>query len=129
MSTDLNALANGAGVLGTVAVIDNTSNLDLWADFQLDVDFVSSPTADTTVDLFLLPSLDGTNYATAGGRLVPYYVGGFMMTATTAAQIASLTRIPLIPGKFKPYLVNNSGQAFPATGTTVKYRSYHVTNT
>ncbi len=129
MSTDLNALANGSAILGTVAVIDNTTNLDLWADFQLDVDFVSAPTANTTVDLYLLPSLDGTNYATGTATLVQYFAGSFPMTATTAAFVASLMRVPLIPGKLKPYLVNGSGQAFPATGTTVKYRSYHVTNT
>lgn len=127
MTTELNALANGSAIIG--AAIDNTTNLDLWADFQLNVDFVSAPTAGTAVDLYLIPSLDGTNYADSGAVLGPYYIGSFPMVATTAAQIAVVTRVPLIPGKFKPYVVNNSGQAFPATGSTVQYRSYHVTNT
>ncbi len=127
MTTELNALANGSGIIG--AAIDNTTNLDLWADFQLNVDFVSAPTAGTSVDLYLIPSLDGTNYADSGAVLPPYYVGSFPMVATTAAQIAVVRRVPLGPGKFKPYVFNGSGQAFPATGSTVQYRSYHVTNT
>ncbi len=129
MSTDLNALSNAAYVLGTVAVVDNTSALDLWADFQLNVDFVSAPTAGTSVDLYLVPSVDGTNYADAAVAQAPYYVGSFPMSAVTPAQIAVIRQVPLGPGKFKPAVVNGSGQAFPATGTTVQFRSYHLTNT
>ncbi len=127
MTTELNALANGSAIIG--AAIDNTTNLDLWADFQLNVDFVSAPTAGTSVDLYLIPSLDGTNYADSSAVLAPYYVGSFPMCAVTSAQIAMVRRVPLGPGKFKPYVYNGSGQAFPATGSTVQYRSYHVTNT
>lgn len=128
MTTELNSLGNGSAAVATSG-IDNTANLDLWADFQLNVTFGSAPTAGTTVDLYLIPSLDGTNYADSGVTLGPYYVGAFPLRATTSAQIQVVTRVPLIPGKFKPYVVNNAGQAFPASGSTVQYRSYHITNT
>lgn len=128
LTTELNSLSNGSSSSAGTAE-DNTTNLDLWADFVLDVTFGTNPTANTTCDLFLLPSVDGTNYTTPAAALGPYYVGSFQLQATTSQQLLMLLRVPLFPGKWKALLKNNSGQAFPASGSTVKYRSYHITNT
>jgi hypothetical protein len=126
MTTEANALANGSGILG--AEYDNGTNLYDWGVFELNVDFVSAPTAGTTVDLYLIPAPDGTNYDDSTNGASPYapasaFVGVFPMQATTAAQkipLGLVFRIPLPPCKFKPYIINRSGQAFPASGSTVK---------
>ena len=70
LTTELNTLTNNSYCTAGGAV-DNTTNLDLFADFQCNVTFGTAPTTGTTLDLFLVPSLDGTNYADGGGAVAP----------------------------------------------------------
>lgn len=130
LSTELNSLANAAAALGTE--YDNSSNLYLWATFELNVTFGSSPTAGNTVDLYIIPAPDGTNYddnttGASGAAPSTSYVGGFPLRAVTSAQkvpLGVVRRIDLPPTKFKVFVVNGSGQAFPASGSTVKMIPY-----
>ena len=130
LSTELNSLANAAAALGTE--YDNSSNLYLWAMFELSVQFGSSPTAGNTVDLYIIPAPDGTNYddnttGASGAAPSTSYVGGFPLRAVTSAQKVPLgvaRRIDLPPTKFKVFVVNGSGQAFPSSGSTVKMVPY-----
>ena len=130
LSTELNSLANNAAALGTE--YDNSSNLYLWATFELNVQFGSSPTAGNTVDLYIIPAPDGTNYddnttGASGAAPSTSYVGGFPLRAVTSAQKVPLgvaRRIDLPPTKFKVFVVNGSGQAFPSSGSTVKMVPY-----
>lgn len=130
LSTELNSLANAAAALGTE--YDNSSNLYLWAMFELNVQFGSSPTAGNTVDLYIIPAPDGTNYddnttGASGAAPSTSYVGGFPLRAVTSAQKVPLgvaRRIDLPPTKFKVFVVNGSGQAFPSSGSTVKMVPY-----
>lgn len=130
LSTELNSLANAAAALGTE--YDNSSNLYLWATFELNVAFGSSPTAGNTVDLYIIPAPDGTNYddnttGASGAAPSTSYVGGFPLRAVTSAQKVPMgvaRRIDLPPTKFKIFVVNGSGQAFPASGSTVKMIPY-----
>lgn len=108
---------------------DNSSNLDLYADFVLSVTFGSAPTAGDTCDLYLLPSVDGgTNYSDAAVAATPpkeLFAGSFYLRAVTTAQVVVLANVQ-IPEKWKACLVNNSGQSFPASGSTLKYQSWHL---
>jgi hypothetical protein len=128
LTTELNSLATATATAAGPAQ-DNSSNLDLYADFVLSVTFGTNPTAGATVDLYLLPSVDGgTNYADAVVAATParnMLVGSFYCRAVTTAQIMTVTNVP-IPEKFKMMVVNNSGQSFPASGSTVKYQSWHL---
>ena len=130
-TTELNALANNAGALG--AEYDNSSGLYLYGLFELNVTFGSNPTAGNTVDLYLIPAPDGTNYDDAvtgasGTAPITTYVGGFPLRAVTTAQKVplglGLTLINLPPTKFKVAVKNGSGQAFPSSGSTVKLIPY-----
>ena len=131
-STELNSLANGSAALG--AEYDNATNLYMWATFELNVTHASNPTADAPYDLYLIPAPDGTNYddnTTGASYLVPVdcYVGSFTARATTSAQKRPLgigRQIAIPPLKFKPFLVNRSGQAFPASGSTLKMVPYRL---
>lgn len=128
-STELNSLANGSAALG--AEYDNGTNLYLWGLFLLSVTFGSNPTEGNLVNAYLVPAIDGTNYAYAPTGASPFvsptmYIGGFAVDNVTSAQ-----RIPLgidgvvykpimLPAcKFKILLLNNSGQAFPSSGSTL----------
>jgi hypothetical protein len=127
-STELNSLANNAGALG--AEYDNAANLFISAVFELNVAFGSAPTAGNTVDLYIIPAPDGTNYDDAvtgasGAAPATAYAGGFPLRAVTTAQKVPLGLglsgpVPLPPTKFKAFLLNKSGQAFPASGSTLK---------
>lgn len=134
MSTELNALAatTGKAISSAVDNSDNTAQptLDLFADLELAVDFVTAPTAGTVVELYLLPSIDGgTTYPDGSTSILPQsslYVGGFAVRNTTAAQIMVIRGVALPPGSFKLLVQNTTNQAFPATGSTLRMNSYQL---
>jgi hypothetical protein len=125
LTTELNSLANNTGsAVGTE--YDNSTNLNMYADFELNVTFGGNATADTTVDLYLIPAADGTNYDDGSATVQPlnHYVGSFSLRAATAHKVV-LRNIVIPPTKFKVIVYNNgSGQAFPASGSTVKMVPY-----
>ena len=132
-STELNSLASAAGALGVE--YDNATNDYPFGIFELTVTFGSAPTAGKTVDLYLIPATDGTNYSTtingAGGYAQSTsYVGSFPLQAVTTLQrlnvggIGARGTLFLPPTKFKAYILNTSGVAFPASGSTLKMVAY-----
>lgn len=127
-STELNSLAAGSGALG--AEYDNATNLYIWGLLELAVDFASAPAAGGLVDVYLIPAPDGTNYVdntTGASEYAPSttYLGAFPIQATANAQRISLglggpVKVELPPTKFKIFVINNTNQAFPASGSTIK---------
>lgn len=122
LTTELNALANNAySALGTE--IDNGTNLDRFGMCVAFLPTGTAPTVDTTLDLFLVPAADGTNYADGGGAVKPaaaMFVGSFQLRAVATDQRISTPLFPLPPCKFKFSLFNNAtGQALDATLNTV----------
>lgn len=127
MTTELNSLASGSKAVASSAV-DNATDKNRYADFELNVTFGSSPSAGGYVLLYLIPSLDGTNFADGDASTDPQShleVGAFQVRATTNAQKLHLRDVKLPPFKFKPLLVNNTSQSFPASGSTLKTRAYN----
>lgn len=122
LSTELNALASGSRTAAGGA-IDNSANLDKYGYLELNVDFVSAPSAGAYCVVYMLMSLDGTNYADGSGSVDP---GADAMCitipilASTAAQNKQVGPISLPPSKVKFILENQTGQAFPATGSTLE---------
>jgi hypothetical protein len=123
LTTELNALANGSSSAASAAV-DNSSTLNLFDDLELTVTYGTNPTANAPVEIYLIPSTDGTNYADSTTPARNLFVGSFLVQASTSAQRLVLRGIPLPPGKFKYVAKNASGFAFPATGTVVKRTPY-----
>jgi len=64
----------------------------------------------------------------SGQAPAPCYVGSFPLRAVTTAQKVplglGLALVNLPPTKFKAFLLNKSGQAFPASGSTLKLVPY-----
>lgn len=122
MTTELNALGSAAGVISAVLSNDAADELDLYVDLELTVTYAVAPTENSLVEVYIVRSVDGTNYedASAEGRPKHGYVGGFVLDNVTSAQRIILPEVRLPPDDFKLYVVNKAGTAMPATGTVIK---------
>ena len=128
MTTDLNALAIGANNIGAV-ILDNTSaqHRHFVAELVLASADLSAQTSPS-VELYLVPSADGTNYADAGTDASTtdhpskrYLAGIFGIQATSAAHRAVLAmQYYLLNLKYTVVLINKTGVAFGATLNTLK---------
>ena len=129
LTTELNALAAAASCAPGPAQ-DNTTLLDLFDDLELTVDFVSAPAAGGYVSVFLLPSVDGTNYADGSATVAPQgalLVCAMEVRADTAAQRLCFQNVAIPPGLFKYMITDNTSQAFPASGSILKRRPHSLT--
>jgi len=131
LDSGLDSLANGSRAIS--AVIDNDAGLDLYADFELVVRYTTTaPAAGViTAELFLLPTVDGTNYPEGSSSLDPQQmlkVGIFESRngTTSATERLVLTGIPLPPRDFKVLLKNTSGFSYYSTANTLKIRPYKL---
>lgn len=127
LSTDLNSLANAARFLG--GAIDNSSGLDMYMDLEVYVAAQGSArSAGGYVAVWLIPSLDGgTNYCFGDATVAPpasTLVATLPLDAATDARYVTATMIPIPPGHFKLLIGNNTGRAFAAANSTLKYRLY-----
>lgn len=125
LTTELNSLANGTAS-GVSGAISNSANLDLVMDVELLVATqASARSAGATVALYLSRSLDDTNHADAViGTDNPVFV--FPLDAATTSRREVVSGIELIPGSVKLWVVNSTGQAFAASGNTVRYRTRSI---
>lgn len=119
LTTELNALANGAySAVGTA--YDNTSNLNQTGYVEVNLASLT-PTAGAYLQLFMVQSLDGTNYEDAPSATNPGY--GAQNVAASLATGAATKRVSLgpfviPPGKMKFVLLNKSNVALAATTNT-----------
>ena len=135
MSTDLNALADDAVNVGAV-LPDNTSNRYFYAEFELVLASVDlSAQTYPAVELYLVPSYDGTNYADTGTdastTVYPpahYLVCVLGVATTSAAHRAVSPHVMIDPVKYTPVVINKTGAALGATLNTLKSK-YYTTNT
>lgn len=122
LTTELNALANaGRSAAGTE--INNATNLDRWGKFELAVTFGAAPSAGGYVEIYAVTAPDGTNYEDGGNTVDPgthKLIDRIPVRAVTTAQRLTGRQFPLEPAKTKFLLLNGSGQAFPASGSTLK---------
>lgn len=112
--------------------IDNSSLKYLFADFELVLGSAAFTGSDSVVEMYLLPSVDGTNYPdwTGDGTADEqehnvHFVGSFTTSGATAAQRLTLRNVAMPPGKFKIGIRNNAGVALAASGNTLKYRRWN----
>ncbi len=125
LSTELNSIAAAAGsALGTE--YDNATNCFMYGLFEFTVTFGTGPTADTTVDLYVVPAPDGTNYDDGSNAIFAqnHAVGGYNMRSVTTAQKLSMWGVLLPPTKFKVNMRNNTNQGFAASGNLLKMIPY-----
>jgi hypothetical protein len=130
LTTELNSLANGA-YSNASGAIDNLTGLYTHMALELYLDSLT-PVAGQTIAVYLVPSIDGTNYEDGGGAVAPpaiSYLCSFDLRAAAAAQRRAQTDIPIPPFAFKLILGNlaiTSGVALAAANNTLKYRRYYM---
>lgn len=132
LSTELNSLTDTSRAISSAI---SQSGLDLYCDLELAVAYTSSaPSAGVKVaEVYLVPSVDGTNYAEASSSLTPQKS---LLAATFESRNGSTstleylvaTGIPLPPRDFKLLLVNTSGKTLKSSGNTLKLRPYKLQN-
>lgn len=129
LTTQLDSLADGAAS-AVGGAYDNGTDLNRFAVAELAVTFGTSPTANALIDLYMTPAPDGTNYSDGSADATPpaaEYVGSFQVNASTSAQKLTTGRFELLPCKVKFFAVNRTGQAFPASGSTVTIYTFNRT--
>ena len=121
LSTELNALASaGRSAAGTE--IDNGANLDMFGVLELQVAFATAPVAGGFIEIYMVTAPDGTNYEDGSNTVDPgthKLIDRIPVRAVTTAQRLCGRLIPLLPEKTKFLIYNGSGQAFPASGSTL----------
>jgi hypothetical protein len=123
ISTGLNSLANNARVVSATI----TSTREHYADAELLLTFAVSPAANGYVSLYLLPTLDGTNFADGDASIVPasnMQVGSFLPQINTNAQRLAIRQIILPAVNYRWLIWNRAGQALAASGNTLRTRTY-----
>lgn len=132
LTTELNSLATNSTAL--TASIDNTSNHFIYVDLELEVTFGTAPVLNAGINIYLLSSVDGTNYAdgSAGAPgTIPdpnLLVWTFLCRAVTTAQ-RKTTKPPGIevpPGLYKLLLENKAGQTTAASANVLAYRGHEL---
>lgn len=126
-ASNLASLANGARVIS--AAIDNGTNLALYCDVEVDLDYATAPAAGAQIELYFVPSVDGTNYLDGSTTVDPpasCLVGIVDLQAVNTVQRRGLRYVAMPPGLFKVLLKNTGGQALDATGSAVTLRPYNI---
>lgn len=133
------AALNNAAAVALAVVLDNRG-VSGGPAFFLNTELLTSQSgfggnvaANSEIELYLVPSLDGTNFPvvdTAGAVLpATSFVGSFITTVSgNAAAAASSVRIglgsvPLMPLKYQGYIKNNTGQTL-TSGWSVAFGTY-----
>lgn len=131
MTTELDSLASNDRNIS--AAWNNDSELDVYGDFELTVGFAVAPAVGALIALYLLPSVDDTNYPVGDGSTDPQdalRVGFFeVRLSQTGAQILVIPRVLLCPRNQKFVVKNLTTQAFAANSNTLKLKPYKIQST
>ena len=122
LSTELNSLATGS-TTSLSSAYDNDGSGKHWthANFELYIDFTSAPTAGKAVDLYIVGTVDGTNYGAVSNT---NYVGSFAVLNSASAMRLFIYGVPIPSCDFKVALISNSGQTTESSGNTLKMQPY-----
>jgi len=124
ISTAMNSLADSANASG--AGISPSGYL--YGDWEIYCGFTGSVKANGYVSLWLLPSIDGTNYADGNGTVDPSVTpnANFPLRAVSGSQRILQTHIQLPSGSFVPLVTSESGCAMAAVGNILRYSFFTI---
>lgn len=122
----LASLANNGTV--TATAVDNSTNLYLDALVDIVVNVAATPAATGAVEVYVLGSVDGTNFEdVANGKQI-----GVLSTIATGAYrgVFGIAQAygGSLPVQWKLYVKNLAGSAFAATGNSAQYRGVYATS-
>jgi hypothetical protein len=124
LSTELNSLANNANAVHASSVT-LTNQGYRTGRFELVVTFGTAPTAGTSLVVWLLTEIDGTNFEDGSASVTPLRPPDLIFplrAVTTAQRIAVYADLP--EGLVRPLLRNaGTNQAMAASGNTLIVRA------
>lgn len=129
--TTLNSLANN-GWTSLSDEIDNSTNKYMFADVELVLGSAAFTGTLSSVELYLVPTVDGTNYPNWStgtndlGAQAQYAAGIFVTTAATAAQRSIVRDVALPPGKYRWGFRSRAGVTLAASGNSVNWRPHSL---
>lgn len=129
LTTQLNSLADQARI-DRAGEIDNTDG-DQLGVLELNVTFGTAPDSGGYVLVYFVKALDGTNYEDGSSTVEPAaeaIIAHISLRATTSAQRRMSRPFELPPCKFSTILLNESGQSFPASGSTLHLLRFNPEN-
>ena len=130
LTTELNSLADG-NVCALSAEIDNTSNKYILADLQLDLASLTISSTSAFVSVFVVPTVDGTNYPDWASGAFANYHGQYFAASAAVRNVSSTTAranargILVPPGKFKVALYSKVGVTLASSNNTLAARYYN----
>ena len=127
-TAQISALGNGTGASASAFPNGTSANLWIKGGFLFSGQFGVAPNSGSGLELYLIPSYDGTNYADGNSAIFPlaHYKGTFIARNVTTLQILSLDDVPLPPVNFLALLVNKGGQTLSGNNflafTPIRYQ-------
>ena len=113
--------------------IDNGTTLYAFADVDVVLASAVFTGADSSIELLLVPTVDGTNYGTYTGNTTTEYasndqyrVAVLSTTGTTAAQRIIVRDIPLPNGKFKWAFRSRLNVTTAGSGNSASWRPHQL---
>lgn len=121
LTTELNSLGNGSFSSASSAIA-NSSGLYLYIALELYLNTLT-PTSGGYVAVYLIPSIDGTNYidTTPPANTL---IATMDLNTANATKRRSALNIPIPPFDFKLMVENKAGVAFNSSSNTLKYRRF-----
>lgn len=129
-NTNISGSLNGEAILSTEHDWSGQPINTLLEFILITGTFVTSPTADSLINLHLIPKMNGTyedwiaGISGTGYTPATTHRGAFMMRAqNSSAQNKTCVVSTPFGGIFKVGLVNNTGQPMPAAGNSLYMRN------
>lgn len=130
LTTELNSLAssNSNTLSSAGSAIDNSTDKRILADIEFLAGGTYTPTAGGFIELWLLRTLDGTNYEDGSSTVAPARRPDLIIPVragtTITPRAGGAGRLIIPPGLFKPIARNQSGATLPSSGSKITGR-YH----
>ena len=117
------SIPNAEGFVSS-SIIDNSSNLDDTLDLSFSFTCASAPTGQTVFYVYLLYSIDGTNYEDGSATIQPVKlpIASILARAVATGQVISLAGVPIPPQPFKFMIWNAVGYSVTLTALADTYR-------
>lgn len=131
LTTELNSLANSTGntLCAAGGAIDNSTDRRLIADIEFLAGGTFTPVAGGFLELWLLRTLDGTNYEDGSSSIAPARRPDLIIPVragtTITPRAGGAGRLIVHPGLAKPISRNQTGGTLPSSGNKITIR-YHT---
>lgn len=131
LSTELNSLGSGSLAISASPLSnDADGEQNLYGIWELNLAAQGTNRTGDLITVWLLPTMDGTNYSYGGSSLEPSgsnWKFEFQIdTGALAARRIVVDGIQVPPTDFHTVVKNSTGQAFASSGNTLKVRFYGV---